>query len=578
MRKTYYLLFVCLLSCVASLQAQQKQKFSVTSFGLDPFDTTAKSDRYKKVDGSGDLMALIKVTSATPDDDLQAYTFNFGILNHEVVVHDDDELWVYVQRNARLVTISREGYTTVSKYSLGESLQEGLTYNMVISAQARRVQYQMVQFNVVPKNIGAVVLVKNSKPGATKEKFGAVDSNGSVAKALEYGFYTYEVVADDYLLSENSFTLDDSKKTHVENVELRPNFADITLQGTDGADIYINDERKGQGSWTGRLKAGSYVVESRLKDHRPAIMSVTVVAGEPQTITLTPPTPIVGNLSVTSTPLGADIRIDGQAHGATPQIIADIPIGQHRLELALKDYKSFTQTVDIKENQTTLVEATMESLVKPKPVVKTEPEPVVKQEPKTEKGPEPKPVKDPKPKTTKQPKPDNGKPLFAPSSFYAQAGIQVGSLMAIPLSVGGYISNFNIEATYALGLSKSDDVYWNPSSDPDADPVQCNYKPTLYGLKLGYGIIATRSIRLTPQVGATVVSLKADGSKANATTATLGLRAELAVASHVSLYAAPEMGFALAKSDVYSQLIDASSKIKSWAGGFNCRLGLCISF
>ena len=56
------------------------------------------------------------------------------------------------------------------------------------------------------------------------------------------------------------------------------------------------------------------------------------------------------------------------------------------------------------------------------------------------------------------------------------------------------------------------------------------------------------------------------------------MKAEYALVPSVSLYAAPEMSFALQKSDIYSQLSDVSSKIKGWGTGFNVRIGLSINF
>ena len=161
--------------------------------------------------------------------------------------------------------------------------------------------------------------------------------------------------------------------------------------------------------------------------------------------------------------------------------------------------------------------------------------------------------------------------------FYIQPAFQVGTLMAVGASVGGYISNFNVEAFYMLGLAKSEDIYWSKNNTPS---VQCSYKPTAFGLRLGYGIMAMDALRLTPQVGIGAISIKcSDGdSKGNATAATLGLRADYAVAPHFQLFAAPEVSFAVSKSDVFQQLMDVSSKIKSWASGFNVRLGLSVSF
>ena len=98
------------------ISAQTKLKFSVVGFEQDLTDLSAQSAEYKKVDGSGSLYAIIKVTSTNPDDDLREYNFNFGSLKH-IVEERDGELWLYVQKNAKTVTITRKGYAPVTRYA-----------------------------------------------------------------------------------------------------------------------------------------------------------------------------------------------------------------------------------------------------------------------------------------------------------------------------------------------------------------------------------------------------------------------------------------------------------------------------
>ena len=131
-KSTRTLLLLLLLLLGATDMNAQNRKFSVVSFGLDQFDLTARNDQYKKIDGNGSLYAIIKVTSTNPDDNLSEYRFNFGNMNHQVV-QKDGELWVYVQRNAKMVTINRQGFTTINKYDLGTTIEEGKTYTMVLS-------------------------------------------------------------------------------------------------------------------------------------------------------------------------------------------------------------------------------------------------------------------------------------------------------------------------------------------------------------------------------------------------------------------------------------------------------------
>jgi formylglycine-generating enzyme required for sulfatase activity len=84
-----------------------------------------------------------------------------------------------------------------------------------------------------------------------------------------------------------------------------------------------------------------------------------VKEGEDQNIALTPPTPITGVLALSSTPLGAGIKIDGKDYGTTPRNITDLLIGQHTVTLSLSGYNDEQTTVEVKEQQTTDLSLTL---------------------------------------------------------------------------------------------------------------------------------------------------------------------------------------------------------------------------
>ena len=348
------ILLTTLLLLYAGVQgvfAQQKLKFSVADFDYDAFDTTAKDDRYKKVDGSGSLYAIIKVSSASPDENQREYNFNFGNMNSFVENHDD-QLWVYVQKNAKMVTISRNGYTTLRNYDLHTTIEAGKTYKMVLSAQGPVVYTQMLMFKVSPADSKAVVMIREEGSNSEGKMLGIADASGVVAKNMPFGTYTYRVVSEDYNSSEGRITLNNQEETHQEEVTLRPRFSQITLTVNDNAEIYVNGERKGSGSWTGRLNAGMYQVECRCQNHRSSTQSITVEENTPRTIELTPPTPIVGTLSVISSPVGASIQIDGKDYGKTPRNITGLLIGRHEVTLNLDGYDETRATAEVKENET----------------------------------------------------------------------------------------------------------------------------------------------------------------------------------------------------------------------------------
>ena len=356
-----------LLTGTADASAQTRQQFSVASFGIDQFDLTAQNEQYKKIDGSGSLYAIIKVTSTNPDDDLREYRFNFGNMNHEVTEHDG-KLWVYVQRNAKYVTISRPGYATVERYDLQTTIEAGRTYLMQLSTAPKQVYTQMVMFAVTPVDCRATVIVKSSAAGASEDVIGITDEGGATAKGLPFGTYTYRVMAEGYHTTEGRFTLDNVARTHTEQITLRPKFGTVTLRVASDADIYVNGELKGRRTWTGRLNGGSYQVECRQTNHRPSRQTISVQENESRTIDLTAPTPITGMLSVLSQPLGATITVDGKQQGTTPQQLPQLLIGSHTLVLSKEGYECVTQTFDITEGQTTSLNIPMKKGMSAQPV------------------------------------------------------------------------------------------------------------------------------------------------------------------------------------------------------------------
>lgn len=580
------------------LQAQQKQTFTVT-FGQDPRDATAQNPKHERRDGDGQRYAIVKVRSTSPDDDLSAYQFNFGYPKHIVTTHDD-ELWVYVQRNAKWVTVSRQGYATVSKYDLGTTIQAGYTYLMQLSPTAAPILTQMVQFSVKPAEANAVVFVQNEQGGAQEEMLGTVDKNGAIAKALPLGAYTYRVTSTDYHTSEGRLLLNKANQTHIEEIVLKPNYAQMTLRAaTPETEIFVNGQPRGRGSWTGRMKAGNYQLETRLDRHKPATVALTVREQESRTVDLPAPTPITGTLALTSRPIGAHIAIDGRDYGQTPRNIDQLIIGQHQLVLSMPNYTTEQRTFDIEEQQTTSLDVVLNDIARM--TIESKPTGATLYVNGQQVGKTPYTadmasgdyllrltyprhrdfsgnvhLDSSNPKTTLS----LTRQYVQPTCFYLSAMAQAGTLMGAGGAIGTYLYNINVEASYLTGLAKSEDIYWS-SAEASLKPLQLTYKPTaVFGLRLGYGIVCGTRLRLTPQVGASVLQVKSEdaASKGSAVSATIALRAEYALAANLSLFVAPEAAFALQKSDVYTLLADVSPKVKGWGTGFNARAGLSINF
>ena len=166
-------------------------------------------------------------------------------------------------------------------------------------------------------------------------------------------------------------TVKDNETTSIAP-QLIANFANVTLEVADGAEIWVNGALKGKGRWSGAMTIGPNKVETKKAGHRSQTMSYEVTAlTEGQTITLKAPEAILGTLVVESTPPISDVYIDGRLFSQTP-VRTNLPIGSHNVKISRKGYRDYETVVTINEKQTATVTHTLEAASGSQPVRKTE--------------------------------------------------------------------------------------------------------------------------------------------------------------------------------------------------------------
>ena len=666
--------------------AQERLDFNIVDFKLDPFSTTAQDKRFEKIDGDGNRYAIIKVKDVDGNGGLDGFTFNFGSLNSIVESHDD-ELWVYVQRNAKTVTIKRPGYKTIERYNLNMTIQSGRVYEMRITMSKIKtviehgITKQVLQFVVTPSNENAIVKIRKANAKSDFEIWGAVDETGSIDKFIDFGTYDYIVSAVNYESSTGRVTLSNSKDTHVEKVMLKPNFGFLVVDdvyGISGAQLFVDDikvgtipyrdskkrwscgthkititngdlyktynssfvieqgdtthlspklesdfaqttirvdaddeifvdgKSKGNRTWTGPLKAGKYVVECKQENHKPTSISINVKADKAETFEVPAPIAITGAVYVRSKPSGASIDIDGNDYGNTPKLIQNVIIGEHTVKLVLPNHKTEQYKINVKEGETENIEGILSDIahmtINSKPsngklLINGEHVGTTPYSKEMASGDYDIEIRHKKYKTFHQMVHlDSSNPSLEiamkrqyqrPYSFYIQPFMQIGSGMSAGAAIGGYIANVNIECFYAMGMKKSEMIYWNAVSGNDK-PCGYTYKSSTMGCRFGYGITLNTRMRLTPQVGMGVVKINSaetynetpsfDASKAYAVNASIGVKYEYAILSCLGVYAVPEYAFAVKKSNYYKDMESVSSTVKGFASGFNFRIGFSVFF
>jgi len=69
-----------------------------------------------------------------------------------------------------------------------------------------------------------------------------------------------------------------------------------------------------------------------------------------------PPIPTSGNISVQSSPLDAEVAVDGEVRGLTPVMLYDVPVGSYTLTIHKQGFKSVSRSVDVEGGKTASVD------------------------------------------------------------------------------------------------------------------------------------------------------------------------------------------------------------------------------
>ena len=539
--------FITLILFLLSYSFLNAQELTVKSFTLSNFEVIKKED--KRPDREGQPCALLKIQMV---DQLEKVE---GNVIGEIVDHGTEK-WIYVTDGTYQLRIYPKNHLPINfnikekDYGVSQ-MESDRVYNLTltddkISSDRKTSDRAYLKLMLTPKT--ALVTIDGRSSDVDSE-------DGSVNEVLKFGRHVIVIQANGYVTRTD--TIDFRSEQSLNIVLERKANPTVTIRSTTpNATIYVNNVRRGTGECVLQLSQRDYIVKVECEGYQPLEQPITVTEQSLQQFVIPALKQLLGSLNVNFKPTGSSLAIDGRQRGTTPTIISELPVGTHRVEISKDGYKPFTNSnVVIEPNKEVSLSGKLERIE-----IKQEKQKVDDTKGKKSSGTI---------KTDKQ--------LLPNSGFYAEAAFQVGTLMGVGAVIGGYISNFNVEASYLMGLSKSEDIYWSKAGNSS---VICSYKPTALGFRVGYGFVIAEKLRLTPQVGATAVSIRcSDGdSKGNAISATLGLRADYAVAPHFIIFATPEASFAVSKSDVYQQLIDVSSKVKSWATGFNARIGLSVYF
>ena len=514
MKKLFLLTFMCI-----NVLCMNSQNIKVTKFGLLETDLTANTHGTEKLDQNGEKAALIKIQ--VPE---RGFTFDGGSLGIVAREEHDGEIWLYVPRRSKKLTIQHKVFGVLREYYYSVPVEGARTYEMYLDI-----------------GIGRYVTITSQMANSTIYVDGENVGQSPVNhKYLNFGPHTVRAMKDRFE-GETSFmiTTDDDPGLRLINVEQRDmsdHFGDVTISVDNRAEIWFEGKYMATDSWQTQLREGSYVVETRKVDCDPQQTSFTVVAQKQNNVQASQPTPHTGRLSLYTRPRD----VSATYNGTTPIDLTEVhtlPVGTYQINLSRKGYVSKSGLeYTVKHDQLTRDTITLDRVKYVKPL-----------------------------------------------AFYFGAGYTARSLGGITALAGATYKNYDLMASYTFGLNSSDEVPWYSNDGNDIYLSSMTYKRSTLAVKLGYQFVLTERLGITPQIGyemerlsATVVNgTNTYGDGATANCVSVGAKLVFAPLQRVYVFANPAFSVGISKDDNFTRISD-NSDIS--AGGFMITLGAIFNF
>ena len=409
-----FIWMICASVSVSTISAQQinVEKFIFLENDLDARVT------YPKKDQNNEVCALIKVVTKHT-----GFSFDIGSLGVVASEQKTGEIWVYIPRGAQKITIKHAQLGVLRNYIFPMPIESANVYEMLLTTadveivvKEKIIETQWLVITTEPS--GANVFINDDYLGKTpyqgqlpagdynyrienpqyhtqagkikitdkkevlnfnlKANFGNItisslpeagmqiylnnQNTGKTTPAtlpkINSGKHTVKLLNEWYEPIEKEIEVKDEQTTNVP-FTMQAVFANIKIKTNANASIEINGVKRAEGEFNDRLRKGIYTVKLKHEQYYEQEFQLIVEANKNQELSyeLKPKT---GTLEIVSTPFDATILLNNKNYGTSPNTIKNLLIGKYTLKVQKEGYKEVVKTIEIKENEITKMETSLE--------------------------------------------------------------------------------------------------------------------------------------------------------------------------------------------------------------------------
>lgn len=265
------------------------------------------------MDADGHPCGLIKVRSNNPD-----LHFRGDVISD--VENKMNEYWVYVSQNSQFLKINHPNFMpiVISFSDYGIDVSPKATYILTLEETKYNKEKTGVTIIVKPEDSGLYIddlFVDNLSGNGYYQLF--LPKGEHVCKLMKTGYRPNVQVVQTGKTSQNI------------NVELESIMAELDVKcKTTTAEIYIDNELKGNGTWKGEILAGEHKIEARQQNFNSHIQTITLAEKENMSFIIPELKRAMGKVHIETEPSNFPVIIDGKLVGTSPCTL-DIESGNH---------------------------------------------------------------------------------------------------------------------------------------------------------------------------------------------------------------------------------------------------------
>ena len=318
-------------------------EFTIKSFKHIPNDISAR--RYAKKDINNNYCAIIKIR--TDIDGLKFFSAQL-----EDISMKEGEYLLYVQEGTKYLEIYKNGFVK-KVYNIPQRIKSSNVYSMILTAEG---QYSRADANLIE------LVFKFNVDNVFIKRMGLAptEANGKTAVLnLPSGNYNFKFSKEGYKDSEKTINLNKNETINISleegKSETKYKLPGIVTINSDpaGADIFINDEKKGKTPFNQQMLAGKYKMTIRKKLYYSITKEFTLNEKKTKQLPTIKLKDKSAYLTIKATPENSNIYIDEKPKGNYVNELR-LESGNYKIKIEKNLYHSQEEDIFLKidENKT----------------------------------------------------------------------------------------------------------------------------------------------------------------------------------------------------------------------------------